>query len=46
MEKIQSKVVPVNQPSLQDWLKEFNKPVLALTDTNNPLSGGNVKVKV
>lgn len=23
MEKIQSKVVPDNQPSLQDWLKEF-----------------------
>lgn len=23
MEKIQSKVVPANQPSLQDWLDEF-----------------------
>lgn len=23
MEKIQSKVVPQNQPSLEEWLKEF-----------------------
>lgn len=23
MEKVKSKVIPPNQPSLQDWLKEF-----------------------
>lgn len=45
MEKIQSKVVPANQPSLQDWLKEFNKPILALTDTNNPVAQGSVRIK-
>ena len=45
MEKIQSKVVPVNQPSLQSWLKEFNKPILAITDKNNPLAQGSVGIK-
>ena len=45
MERIQSKVVPANQPSLQSWLKEFNKPILAITDMNNPVAQGSIKVK-
>lgn len=45
MIKIKSKVLPNNQPSLQDWLKEFNKPVISGTNLNNPKEGGYITIK-
>jgi len=41
--KIQSRVEPDHQPSLDEWLKQFVKPILSSTDTSIPLYAGSIK---
>lgn len=45
MERIQSQIIPENRPSLQDWLKEFNKPIISGTNLNDVKQGGSIELE-